>query len=386
MKVFSNVVIACVVVIFVAYSGLSSTQWSAAPGIPVMASTEGSHAHTLTANGIGDAATLLPADVEFKDLLPNLVLRNGEFLEAPQYTASGVQPQSVTMGDFNGDGRMDIAVVSYDCPREANCGPGSVSILLGDGDGSFHYLKGYDTEPEPGVVVAGDFNDDGIPDLAVTSYVGNSVDIYLGNGDGTFRAEGEFKAAFGPTSMAAGDFNSDGNLDLVVNDSCADAKCTAQGHTVSILLGNGDGTFQPPKPYTTGANPQAVAVADLNGDHVLDLAVVSDTSGFGAVSVLLGNGDGTFQGYVNYGVGSGPEGITLADFNGDGKEDIAVADNCGTGNCEGAISVLLGNGNGTFQPQAYYAVSGNPTRIAAADFNRDGKMDIVSSDIEDLNI
>jgi dienelactone hydrolase len=170
-----------------------------------------------------------------------------------------------------------------------------------------------------------------------------------------------------------GDFNGDGKLDLVVANT--------DSNNVSILLGNGDGTFQAPVEYAVGSNPVGVVVADFNGDTKLDIIVADSCllcggNGPNFVSVLLGNGDGTFQAAVNYPVGSsGPYWVTAGDFNGDAKPDVAVA-NENTGN----VSVLLGNGDGTFQAPLQYGTGPSPLGVTAADFNGDGRIDLAMAD------
>jgi len=154
-------------------------------------------------------------------------------------------------------------------------------------------------------------------------------------------------------------------LDLaVVNGNAA--------NVVAILLGNGDGTFQPHVDYATGTNPQALTAADLDGDGKLDLAIVNDVSPAGSVSILLGNGDGTFAPHVDYGLGDTPQSVTTGDFNGDGKLDLTVPNLASN-----TVSILLGNGDGTFQVRADYPTGLSPQHIAAGDFDGDGTLDLV---------
>jgi protocatechuate 3,4-dioxygenase beta subunit len=224
----------------------------------------------------------------------------------------------VTTGDFNGDGKLDLAV--------ANEMSNTVSILLGNGDGTFQTAVNYDVGSYPRSVTAGDFNGDGKLDLAVANYFSSNVSILLGNDDGTFQTAVNYSAGTNPSSVTTGDFNGDGKLDLAVANS--------GGNTVSILLGNGDGTFQTAMNYGVGTNPFSVTTGDFNGDGKLDLAVAN--SGGNTVSILLGNGDGTFQTAVSYGVGSYPYIVTTGDFNGDGKLDLAV-----TNGSSNNVSILL---------------------------------------------
>jgi len=179
-------------------------------------------------------------------------------------------------------------------------------------------------------------------------------------GRGDFAAVPPNVCGGGSNAVAKGDFNGDGILDLAVaNSSCS---APAPG-TISILLGRPDGTFQAPVVYAVGVTPLSVAVGDFNGDGKLDLAVANFNCDFvppcpsGSVSILLGNGDGTFQTHVDYGTGNQPNTVRVRDFNGDGKLDLAVVNyNCLSGPCSpGSVSILLGNGDGTFRTHVDYA-------------------------------
>ncbi len=177
-------------------------------------------------------------------------------------------------------------------------------------------------------MAVGDFNGDGKPDLVVANVDSDTVSVLLGNGDGTFQTAQNFGAGRGPRSVAVGDFNGDGKLDLAV--------ANFYSNNVSVLLGNGDGTFQAARNFAVGNGPYSVAVGDFNGDGVQDLAVANFNSN--NVSVLPGNGDGTFQAAVNFGAGVFPSSVAVGDFNGDGLQDLAVA-NQGSNN----VSVLINN-------------------------------------------
>jgi hypothetical protein len=285
---------------------------------------------------------------------------NGSFRAAVNY-AVGYYPTSVAVGDFNGDGKLDLAV--------ANSGSNNVSILLGSGNGTFQTPVSYGVGSDPYSVAVGDFNADGKADLAVAN--SSSIAILLGNGNGTFQTAVSYGVDSNPQSVAVGDFNGDGKPDLAVANNGS--------NNTSILLGKGDGTFQTAVNYSVWSNPYSVSVGDFNGDGKPDLAIANSSSK--NVSILLGNGNGTFQAAVSYGVGSSPQSVAVADFNRDGKPDLAVA-NYGSNN----VSILLGNGNGTFRPQTQYDVGGSPRYIAVADFNGDGKPDLVTANPDSNNV
>jgi predicted NUDIX family NTP pyrophosphohydrolase len=295
----------------------------------------------------------------------SVLLGNGDgSFQAPRHFAAGITPISVAVGDFNGDGVLDLAVANAPFNQ-----PGTVSVLLGNGDGSFQDAHSYAVGTYPYCMAVGDFNGDGIPDLAVANRGDNlgrnrGVSVLLGNGDGTFQDAQTFGAGSIPRSVAVGDFNGDGIPDLAVANE-------GSGN-VSVLLGNGDGSFQAPQNFAAGTYPRSVAVGDFNGDGIPDLAVANE--GSDDVSVLLGNGDGSFQAAQSFAAGRGPVSVAVGDFNGDGIPDLAVANNFSSGS--GTVSVLLGNGDGSFQAAASYPVGSSPWSVAVGDFNGDGFPDL----------
>ena len=194
----------------------------------------------------------------------------------------------------------------------------------------------------------GDVNGDGKPDLAVADQGSNAVSVLLGNGDGTFQAQKTFATGSAPRSVSLGDVNGDGNLDLVVANEGS--------NSVSVLLGNGNGSFQGQRTFAAGAAPTAVALGDVTGDAKLDLVVANLATN--NVSVLLGNGDGTFQAQSGFAAGSQPFAVALGDGNGDGKLDLVVANES-----SGTASVLLGNVVGNFTGQAYTILDAAATHL-----------------------
>jgi hypothetical protein len=264
----------------------------------------------------------------------------GKLFTGPINSPAGKYPWALAAGDFNGDGITDLAVTNNTFNSNVDS---HVRILLGKGDGTFQSPVGYHVGAEPNSVVVGDLNRDGNLDLAVISY-GNSpkfLGVLLGNGDGTFRPQVRYKVGLQPAQVVVGDFNGDGNLDLAVTNSSTPG-------FVSILLGNSDGTFQPQIKTPVAHYPNLIAVADLNGDGKLDLVVATGGCGCPKIytSALLGNGDGTFQPVWTVIKVATPTGIVLGDFNGDGKLDLAET--------HGAteIALRLGNGDGTSEGHA----------------------------------
>ncbi len=263
----------------------------------------------------------------------------------------------MTVGDFNGDGKSDLAV--------ANFGIGSnVSVLLGTGTGSFGTATNFSVGNSPISVTVGDFNGDGKSDLAVANYSSNNVSVRLGTGTGSFGTATNFSVGSGPFSVTVGDFNGDGKSDLAV--------ANRNSNNVSVLLGTGTGSFGPATNFTVGSGPFSVTVGDFNGDGKSDLAVANNSSN--NVSVLLGTGTGSFGPATNFSVGNSPCSVTVGDFNGDGKSDLAVANNSSNNNDN--VSVRLGTGTGSFGPATNFTVGSGPFSVTVGNFNGDGKSDL----------
>lgn len=283
---------------------------------------------------------------------------DGTFGFKSLYLAAGTA-LAVEIGDLNGDKKPDLVV--------ANSSSNTVSVLLGRGDGSFGARRDFVTGNAPQSVAIGDLNGDGRPDLvaanAGSSYLpGNTVSVLLCNVDGSFAAKSDYGTGNDPTSVAIGDLNGDGRLDLAVADGLSSS--------VSVLLGNGDGTLGVKTDCATGDGAWSVAIGDLNGDRKPDLVVANSSSQ--TVSVLLGNGDGTFGAKTDCGTGIGPVSVAIEDLDGDGKPDLAVANDSSN-----TVSVLLGNGNGSFGAKTDYGTQNNPSSVATGDLNGDGRPDIV---------
>ncbi|MSP61445.1 MAG: VCBS repeat-containing protein [Myxococcales bacterium] len=263
---------------------------------------------------------------------------DGTFRAALSYSGSG----PAVAGDWNGDGQIDLATTT--------------GLLLGHGDGTFGLAIVHNAGLGPSAVAAADLDRDGKLDLLVANGGDGSVTALLGNGDGTFRTAGVFTVGAGPASLAVADFDRDGRPDLVT----ADANYLAQaGNRITVLLGKGDGTFQPAVAIPVGSLPAIAIAGDWNGDGKADLAVaINRADGAG---VLLGKGDGGFGSVASFPAGAGPRGIAAADLDSDGNLDFVVANSGGREGFGpphgGSLSVLRGNGDGTFRGPADYPVA-----------------------------
>jgi len=329
-------------------------------------------------------------------------------------------PQSVLVHDFNKDHKLDIVVSSF--------AKGDVSEFLGNGDGSFQPARVFHVGPHADAMRVADFNADGHDDLLVINGTLNTVTILFGNGSGNFGPATSAPSGRTVAALATGDFNHDGKTDYITANfdsntvsvvlgkgngkfldighglplgtdfpnqtivadfngdglpdlALADTGSNTVGQTIEILLGNGHDGFGPAKAFPAGTQPEGLVATDFNHDGHLDL-LVSDfgsvPNDHGKVSILLGNGDGSFQSPRSFAAGDFPVGIATGDFNGDGNPDVVVAD-FGTTAGVPAISLLLGNGNNGFAPAKTVITFPTFTQIQhilSGDFNHDGKEDI----------
>jgi hypothetical protein len=321
-----------------------------------------SSVYTLTVGGIGGTGTIglnLVDTGRIHDAAGNPLQPGGVAAFQQQTFATGRYPLSVTTADVNGDGKPDLIVANYSS--------GSISVLLGSSNGTFQSPVTFAAGADLHSVTTADVNGDGKPDLVVANGASRTVSVLLGNGNGTFQSPVTFATGTNAYSVAIADVNGDGKLDLIV--------ANFGSGNVSLLLGNGNGTFLGQTTFATGLAPASVAVADVNGDGKPDLIVANN--GSNTVSVLLGNGNGTFQAQTTFAAGIYPPSITTvttADVNGDGRPDLIVGSRSSD-----SISVLLGNGNGTFQAQTTFATGSGPISVTTSDVNEDGKADLIVS-------
>jgi hypothetical protein len=346
------------------------------------------------------------------------------------FATGGVAPTNVQTADFNGDGKLDLVIAN----RTSN----NIAVLFGNGDGTFQAPVSYvlNSGTFPSAVTVADVNNDGKADIEVANALvgtsGGTLTVFLNQGNGTFLSPSNVNTNISPLSMVSGDLNKDGNQDLWIGGNGNSA----------VLLGKGDGTFETPAVFQVGANgggafgvaigdfnrdglpdlvatsigpaltngfvgvpsnqgngvfnvgpvylgptytvgrvPFGVVVGDFNHDGNLDLAVTNSATGFSVtISVLLGNGDGTLQPQMTLNAGNSPGPIVSADFLGNGQLGLAFGTRdaaLGVGN---AVRIYIGNGDGTFSPATTIATGTSPAWLAVGDFNADGAPDIAVVD------
>ncbi len=295
----------------------------------------------------------------------NTVFANHDVaFQSPVSFATGESPRSVAMADLNADGIRDLVTANY--------WSDDVSVLLGRGDATFHPGVSFAAGRRPSSVAVADLNGDKRLDVVIANENSDNVSVLLGKGDGTFHPGVSFAVGRGPGSVAVADLNRDGRLDLVTANRWTD--------NVSVLLGESGATYQPALNFPVGSAeevlPGSVAVADLNGDGLLDVVTANRLSQ--DVSVLLNKGDDsgtlTFEQAVNLAAGDLPSSVAAADVDGDGSTDLVIANQQ-----LNRVSVMLNNGNGTFQPAVSFATGEGPYSVAVADLSGDDRLDIITA-------
>jgi hypothetical protein len=354
---------------------------------------------SMAATGSSYAAGTAPGSVALADLnvdgKPDIIVANeqsndvtillgdgkGGFIQAKGSPfPAGHLPNDIAIGDFNGDGKLDLAFPNHDTKY--------VTVLLGDGQGRFKPAPNspftVQSKPHPHGIAAGDLNGDQYLDLVVESWGINQVEVLFGDGKGGFVTPGSLFAVgkMPYQRVRVGDVNNDGKLDIITTN--------LEGNNVTVLLGEGKGGFNQAKgsPFPAGVSPWFVAIDDLNRDRKPDLIIAPYAGGVNdpshnAVTILLGDGNGGFKIMDGspFPTGSYPNMLAIGDINGDGIPDIAVS-NTESNN----ITILLGNNKGTVTPSATITVGRQPKGIAVADLNGDGKADIVVANNGDNNI
>jgi phospholipase C len=321
-------------------------------------STAGSPVAVVSGDFNGDGHIDLAVADQSTNMI-SILLGNGDgtFTAGVTLTA-GNHPSALAAGDFNHDGKLDLAV--------GNSPDSTITIFLGDGTGNFTAVPTLVNTVNPVSIAVSDFNRDGFSDLVVANYMVNTISVFLGKGDGTFWPTSTPAVTLnGPTAVAVGDFNQDGIPDIAIANN--------KGTTISILPGVGDGTFGKAASLTLSSAPSWIGTADFNGDGKIDLAVVSSAAS--TVTIYSGTGNNGFAiGTVNS-TGSAPNSVAIGDINGDGILDLVTAN--GSSN---SVSVLLGSGSGVFQSHQDFATNLGPQSVVLADFNQNGQLDIAVAD------
>jgi hypothetical protein len=334
--------------------------------------------YTLTESIPGNSSSTPQGSVSFVDttnvnyLLGSAQLAPSGFGFINSTPPAGVLPSSLVVGDFNNDGIPDIAVA--DIGNFFGTSGNGISILLGNGDGTFALKTSFPTPGSSYGIIADDFNNDGNLDIVFVNYKNNTsspVSVFLGNGDGTFTTAPALSVGAQATGVVSGDFNHDGQLDLAV---------TIGNYNVTIFLGNGDGTFTAlASTLTTSLGPLRITVGDFNNDGNADLAVADASS---KINIFLGNGDGTFISAATLSTYPGDvSSIVAADLNGDGNLDLAVSYDVSAA-YKDTVSIYLGDGTGAFSLANTLTLNGYAYDLAVGDLNIDGVPDLAVVDID----
>lgn len=345
-----------IIIFFLSFLSSAKSQVCFAPEIYTLYSDAGQGIASADFDGDG-----YPDIVSALGYMNKIQLLKG--LGTGSFTSSGLlssyyAPEYVTSGDFNNDGNMDFAVNNQ-----------MYTATIFNGNGNFGF-----NNTTPSAVASGwssvwitnaDFNNDGIKDLALANETTNNVSVLLANTNFYGPSAAVYSVGAQPRSVIAADFNNDGNKDI--------ASANTLANNVSILLGNGTGNFAPAVSYSTDLNPADIIADDFNNDGNIDIATSNcgPNTGTTTISVLLSNGQGGFNPAVNLFIGNYPYAIASGDFNGDNNKDIVVAVSFAQ-----QLAVLLGNGLGDFLPPMYISLNDYPNFVITEDFNADGKDDI----------
>lgn len=341
-------------------STITEANWDAATQVlseplPTTAGTQ----QEMVITGLAPNTTYYFA-LKVSDEVPNVsnlsnVASNTTAVPSTSVYPTGGGPKSVALGDVNGDLKLDLVT--------ANFSDGTVSVLLGMGNGAFSDKHDYPAGASPNFAVIGDLKADGIKDIVATNLNDNTASVLYGDGSGSFGAITTLPSGATPYCAAIGDFQSDGVPDIVTADN--------GDNRVSVDFGLAGGGFSTPFPYNTDQGPAYVAVGFLNGDAAQDLVTANQSAN--SVSVLL-NSFGDFFIHTEYAVGAAPLCVAVGDLNGDGNRDL-VAANSGSS----TVSVLLGDGNGSFGAKQDFSTGNDPRSVAIGDLNGDGKPDLVTA-------
>ncbi|MFQ5767634.1 MAG: FG-GAP-like repeat-containing protein, partial [Acidobacteriota bacterium] len=305
-----------------------------------------------------------------------VLLGKGDGAFDPAATTATVPHHHALMksGDFDLDGRLDLVLASHQIRPE-------LLVFRGVGDGTFRMGVSSPTGITPNAIFTPDLNDDGLTDILISNGLGD-LSFVLGLGDGTFAFHPQLQVGEEPGALILSDLNGDGADDLVVVNGGVHTS-SKNASDLSVFLGGGDGSFSPESRLPVGMNPRSVTAADFNGDGTVDLAVTNEGSRFddirGDLSILLGRGDGTFQAQIRVEAGEHPGLAGLGDFNGDGRQDLTVINK----DRSGSIVMLLGNGDGTFVSRPLGALGRFPTALDGGDFNGDGLKDVIVAVLSD---
>ena len=301
--------------------------------------------------------------VTVEDAGPDGVLGTGTFEPAVNYS-TGQVGRDMVLADLNADGNLD-AIITADTGS-------TVAVLPGLGEGTFGTPTNFAVGNRPYAITQGDFNEDGRIDVATANADSGDVSILLGDGEGGFGTAASFPVGSNLSSIATGDLNEDGRLDLILTNTIQDTS-----HSVSILIGLGNGTFNTPTTLAVSENsrPEDVLVTDLNQDGHLDLVTANTgfPGGSDSLAVLLGHGDATFEAGQQYSVSDDPFGVAAGDFNNDGHPDLVTS----TWGHTSQVSVLIGSGDGTFGTATHFDAGSSNYEIAVSDFDLDGNQDLV---------